>query len=336
MLVLGQKVSQVSQGGSQSVVTDVTAWTLLGLALDHLFKVWARHGAASLESTEVYREGKVKVCHVVRKGSQRWPPPGVERWSELPDGALSLAMRLLRVTKEHLHVNGWRVFTGDLDLKSRCGQHQGAVDGVADCQQNPQHVALIELKVRRRREVRELEADASLAALELDAKWSKNNVPHLKCRWTHGILVTHYQGSPCRSYATDFARVAVWVKDAAASAVVRHLSAGAPSRAQPQLVQKRLKVCKVPWCEVRRQLECGSIRRKVAAKVKSYLKAVSSRASAKKSLELWKRRFGWADDVCQQQGGAKQGACRSGGTAAYYLLLSCVRQVHQARTAGAL
>ena len=66
MEVLGRKVTLQDEGAS--VVTDITGWTLLGLCVDHLYKVWARHGGPAVLRCDVYMHQSVKVrstlCHV--------------------------------------------------------------------------------------------------------------------------------------------------------------------------------------------------------------------------------------------------------------------------------
>ena len=41
-------------------------------------------------------------------------------------------------------------------------------------------------------------------------------------------------------------------------------------------------------------------------------------------------------DVWEDQGGSRQDEVRSGGKAAYFILLSCVKEVHRAKLSGAL
>ena len=77
------------------IVIDVSAWILLGLCVDHSFKVWARHGGAAMAQCEVYKRRRVKVCHVVARGSQRWASLGVERWFEVGASSFVLALKIL-------------------------------------------------------------------------------------------------------------------------------------------------------------------------------------------------------------------------------------------------
>ena len=83
-------------------------------------------------------------------------------------------------------------------------------------------------------------------------------------------------------------------------------------------------------------MQYGKIGRKVAVKIKSYLEAINSRVTAGRSLDLWKDHFNWSDDVWEDQGGSLQGEARSGGSPAYYLLLSCIKEAHRAKLSGAL
>ena len=337
MEVLGKKESQV---GGNTVVSDITAWTLLGLVVDNFFKIWARQGSAAIADSEVRKRGQIKVCHVVKKNTQSWASPGVDRFFRVTEGALSLSQRLVGEIWQQLHSRGWRVFGGDYDLKTSGGQRKGAVDGVADNLQSNGFLALIEIKVRRRKESNTLETDAAALASELDAKWNKYTVPQLKTPWTHGILITLYQVNPCRSYSADFTRFVLWPRGAPPQQPSDlTLPAQAPRvipTAQPEGVIKRPRKTLPSWSEIKDNLEYGTIERKVAVKVNSYLREIHSEQSAQKSLNLWQRHFSWSDDVFIDQGGAQQNDARHGGSEAKFLLLSCIKEVHRAKLAGSL
>ena len=337
MGALGQKEAEV---GGRTVVTDITAWTVLGLVLDSFVKMWSRHGSAAIAGSEVRKQGKVKVCRVLQKGNQKWASPGVDKFFQAPDGALSLAERLLGEIRQQLHTRGWRVFGGDYDLKTAGGHWKGAVDAVADNMQDNGFLGLIEIKVRRRKEAGALEADASALAIELDEKWSKYTVPQLKTPWTHGILITMYQVSPTRSYSTDFCRCLVWPRGAPPKqpecSPQSAEAQSASSSSQPGVAIKRPRKTIPAWSEIKDQLEYGEIERKVAVKVKSYLLAIGSGVSASKSLDVWQRHLGWNDNAYQDQGGAQHNSARHGGSEAKYLLLSCIIEVHRAKLSGSL
>ena len=62
MEVFGRKESFLDDG--TTAVTDITNWTLLGLCVDHLWKVWARHGAPAVSNCDVYVQSRVKRSEV--------------------------------------------------------------------------------------------------------------------------------------------------------------------------------------------------------------------------------------------------------------------------------
>ena len=130
MEVLGQK--ETLQDDGSKVVTDVTAWTLLGLCVDQLFKTWARYGAPATATSDVILRQQVKVCRVLRQGRQTWERPGVDRDFHVPDLVLGLTKRLARVARSELGRKQWRVFDGDVDFRTASGTVKGSVDGVAD------------------------------------------------------------------------------------------------------------------------------------------------------------------------------------------------------------
>jgi hypothetical protein len=94
----------------------------------------------------VHAHHTVKVCHVLQKGTQRWPSPGVDKVFAVTEATVALALKLLRTARGHLSAMGWRVFDGDLDLKNASGSHKGAVDGIADKDEELTSLALVELK----------------------------------------------------------------------------------------------------------------------------------------------------------------------------------------------
>lgn len=211
MEVLGKKEACDDKG--RTTVVDVTAWTLLGLCLDHLYKVWARDGAPAVQQCEVFLKRQVKVCRVVAKGEQRFPSPGVARWFSLSDGSFALAVKLLDDARGRVAALRWRVFDGDVDLKTNSGQHKGAVDGLADRDGVRDQVGLIELKVRRLKEERAMQADMANLCSDLNDKWSRYRVPRLKTNWTHGVLICFWQASVCNQCAErDTCRAIEWVR----------------------------------------------------------------------------------------------------------------------------
>jgi hypothetical protein len=118
-----------------------------------------------------------------------------------------------------------------------------------------------------------------------------------------------YQVSPYRSYTKDFSRVTVWTKGAPASRPSSQpVQTQAWSRAaapQPDVVKRPRKAIPA-WSGIKDEMEYGVINRKVAVKIKHYLRAIKSEVSANRSYEHWQEHFGWADGVSEEQGGAKQ------------------------------
>ena len=104
----------------------------------------------------------------------------------------------------------------------------------------------------------------------------------------------------------------------------------------PSSSNKRRRKATRAWSDIKDELEYAEIDRKVAVKVKSYLAAIESECSSQKAVATWRAHFDWDDNVSARLGGAMQDDVRSGGQPALYLLLRCVKQVHAAKTSGAL
>ena len=130
MEVLGRKET-LAPGGAR-VVVDVTTWTQLGLCVGHFYKVWARHGAPAVLACDVHQNQKVNICNVVEKGSRKWPSPGVAKLFVVPAAVVNLALKLWERSVASVREKGWRVFDGDVDMRTACGNPKGAVDGLAD------------------------------------------------------------------------------------------------------------------------------------------------------------------------------------------------------------
>ena len=205
MEVLGRKQGQ--DGG----LTDITAWTLLGLCVDHFWKAWARHGGPAMLASDVYQRQRVKVCKVRAKGTQRWAAPGVESYFSVPEATLALALKLVDVAKSQLRARDWRVFDGDIDLVTPSGIVKGAVDGVADQSKDVTSLGLVELKVRALSSQHALDTEAAALCSTLDGFWSMHRPARLKTPWTHGILVVLCQRSTSRYFTNlDQCRVVEW------------------------------------------------------------------------------------------------------------------------------
>ena len=303
--------------------TDVTLWTLLGLAVDLLFKQYCRRGLATVVPC-----ASVKVCHIIQRGRKKWRYPGVALDFQLPEGMPALAMKLMRRAAEAVFSSGWRLFDGDLDLV-RGRKHVGAVDGLADRISETKDVCCVEIKVRERKFA--TKSHEPLLS-ELNDTWTKSTIRRLPAPWSHGLLVLLCQVSPTRSYPMDGSIVYTWEKDDPTMAQKRssaeHLGSSRES--------KRRRVTIAPWSDIEGVLEHGKIGRKQAVKLKSYLDAVGSKVNAGRALAQWKEHFGWGDHVWEDQGGARQDEARSGGKAAYFILLSCVKEAHRAKISGAL
>ena len=148
MEVLGRKET-LAPGGAR-VVVDVTTWTLLGLCVDHFYKVWARHGAPAVLACDVHQNQKVNICNVVEKGGRKWPSPGVAKLFVVPAAVVNLALKLWGRSVASVREKGWRVFDGDVDMRTACGKPKGAVDGLAGKDGDMSCLALmVSLDVRR-------------------------------------------------------------------------------------------------------------------------------------------------------------------------------------------
>ena len=147
MEVLGRKET-LAPGGAR-VVVDITTWTLLGLCVDHFYKAWARHGAPAVLACDVHQNQKVNICNVVEKGSRKWPSPGVAKLFVVPAAVVNLALKFWERSVASVREKGWRVFDGDVDMRTACGNPKGAVDGLADKDGDMSCLALVEIKVRR-------------------------------------------------------------------------------------------------------------------------------------------------------------------------------------------
>ena len=229
MEVFGRKEARQDDG--TKVVHDITNWTLLGLCVDHFYKMWARHGAPAVLQCDVYQHTRVTICHVVSKGSQMWPSPGVTRSFAVADAVVSLALKLLQKSIGCVRLKGWRVFDGDVDMTTACGNHKGAVDGLADKNDAMDCLALVEVKVRHLSS--QMEDVGSLCNF-LDQRWTKYKIPRLKVPWTHGILVVHYQASCSRvSVGRDSCHVHLW-KRGAPPAIRVQVPTAPVAKAKPQ------------------------------------------------------------------------------------------------------
>jgi hypothetical protein len=146
---------------------------------------------------------------------ESWSVPGVARWFELDDASFTLAQRLVASAREKLAAAHWRVFDGDLDLKTPSGQSKGAIDGVADKNNELSSMALIELKVKKLQQSRVMKDTVSSLCCVLDEKWTKHRVPRLHTPWTHGVLVVLWQHSCKRSFSgLDECQLVVWRRGA--------------------------------------------------------------------------------------------------------------------------
>ena len=222
--------------GQDGELTDVTLWTLLGLCVDHLWKVWARHGGPAIFESEVYQRSKVKVSRVRAKGTQRWASPGVEIHFSVPEPTVALALRLVEVAKSEVRARDWRVFDGDLDMTTPTGIVKGAVDGLADKFQDVSSLGLVELKVRNITAQHRMDAEAASLCSELDVSWEKYRISRLKAPWTHGILVMLCQRSVSKYFGfLDQCRVVVWKRGAPPSAPAAPRPQAAPRpKAEPR------------------------------------------------------------------------------------------------------
>lgn len=261
MEVLGKK--EVEQPDGRTVLANVTPWTLLGLALDHLYKVWARHGAAAVPHCEVYTKRSVRVCRLRQKGNQTWPSPGVERWFEVSDASFELALKLLHKAREGVVALNWRVFDGDVDLRTSGGKHTGSVDGVADRNGDLlSSMALVELKVRKAQAADVQAGEEASMCSGLDQRWTRFVIPRLRAPWTHGILVVCWQVSCSRAFVErDQCRVVVWSRGSPPQASLA-------TRAAPKATAKAMAAA--PRVQVRAPLApAASLADKFSALVRS-------------------------------------------------------------------
>ena len=130
MDILGRKEG-VGDSGS-TFVSDITSWTLLGPCVDHFYKTWAKHGAPAVLMSDVYQHDRVSISRVVAKGCQTWESPGVTRYFAVSEAVVSLALKLWEKATSSVSARGWRVFDGDVDIRTACGKSKGAVYGLAD------------------------------------------------------------------------------------------------------------------------------------------------------------------------------------------------------------
>ena len=175
MEVLGTKESLQDDG--TTATTEITRWTLLGLSVDNFFKVWARHGAPAVLQCELYLQHNVAIAHVVTQGNHQWPPPGVTNTFAVPQTIIRLALKLLGKARTCVSNKGWRVFDGDVDLRTASGRPKGAIDGTADKYDDLESLALVEVKVRS------LSAPPQQVVTlcnTLDQRWSNYEIPRLK------------------------------------------------------------------------------------------------------------------------------------------------------------
>lgn len=147
---------------------------------------------------------------MIRKGSQTWPSPGVDRTFPISETTLAYALKLVDKARAQVSIKRWRVLDGDLDMKTTCGNHKGAVDGLADKDGEMASLALVELKVRRST-MPSLNAEVVSLCSALDQRWTRYKIPRLQAPWTHGILVLLCQVSCSRAFPDrDVCHVVVW------------------------------------------------------------------------------------------------------------------------------
>jgi hypothetical protein len=244
MEVLGRKEA-LSENGQSVVVFDVTHWTLLGLCLDGLWKVWARSGAQAVGRCDIVTKRQVKISRVVKKGGQSFPSPGVEKWFDIDAGTFGLANTLLQSAQAQVATRGWRVFAGDLDLCQSSGRTVGAVDGAADRRESMADLAFIELKTRKLRQDSARAQEEAALCSALDQRWTRHSVPRLSgSTWTHGIAIVFWQASYCRScQGRDVCNVVQWSRGnpprvPAGLAAAPKAAAKATPKAAPKAVPK--------------------------------------------------------------------------------------------------
>ena len=71
------------------------------------------------------------------------------KWFVVPAAVVNLALKFWERSVASVREKGWRVFDGDVDMRTACGNPKGAVDGLADKDGDMSCLALVEIKVRR-------------------------------------------------------------------------------------------------------------------------------------------------------------------------------------------